>query len=250
MAERIDERPRRAVGDGDSHHAAVPRFGGHVGGVVVEFAVALDHLRGPRLAGSPAEIGRSEHRAVIRPGFHVGCRVAEPFGDVELLSAAGGVLARVVFVVADVEVERAVVHQRRGVGGPFVGDDRISGRHERFPLFRGGGATCQQQQRQGGDHFVFHKRFILKVSTCIIFSYFFALSPIFPFFLWTLKMRRLARRGLFYFLFPLRKVAKVFYVTFSLMKFRQAECHRACSKWPRHERNYVKSNIKTFVSFL
>ncbi len=116
--ERVAERPGRAVRhpDADDHLPVGALAHRHV---PVELPVARDDLPGPRVGVRPGERRQAHRRAVIGPVHHVRGRVHPPLTHGEV----GGP----VLVMPGVEVDPAVVHHRRRVGGVDVLDDGVVG---------------------------------------------------------------------------------------------------------------------------
>ena len=112
------ERAQRMVGHRDADGLAGLRVVVLHGGVEVEAAVALHHLRGPGVAHGPLEVGGLHDGAVGGPVAQVLGRIAQPLLHEEEVVALG-------LVMAHVEVDRVAHDQRRGVGGEAVAQHRI-----------------------------------------------------------------------------------------------------------------------------
>ena len=76
--------------------------------VPIELAVAVDGLRSPRAVVCPRECLQSQGRTVVGVVDHIGGGINAPFLHPKEIG--------VVLVVTRVNVERVVVHHRRGVG--------------------------------------------------------------------------------------------------------------------------------------
>ncbi len=128
----IYERTGRTVADSNADSLAYVGFTALNCSVIIEFTILFNHLRCPCLANSPLEISRAEHRAVVCPGLHIIGRIAQPFGDVELLASRCRILAFVKLVVAHIEIQTPVMYHRSRVGGKLVADNRIAVKHKRL----------------------------------------------------------------------------------------------------------------------
>jgi hypothetical protein len=112
---RLPKRTRWVRGRRDAHPTAVPhRWEEHHEGPVLE----LDHLLRPGMqALRPRGIIHAKDDALVPPVHHVRAAETVVIRHVEALV--------VVLVVAGVEVDTPVVHDRRGVGRESLGKDHV-----------------------------------------------------------------------------------------------------------------------------
>ena len=136
LADGVLERTFRLVGDGDADGASAVLPLAAERDVEPVFAVLPDRLGGPGVVGAPFERVLAGDGAVCLPVHHVLRGVAEPVVHDEPL-------ARRSLVVRGVEVDGVAVHERGGVCGEDVGEERIPGEE------RGGCGEREPREENG-----------------------------------------------------------------------------------------------------